>query len=100
MLSSSIRSRARRSLFYAFGMSWLVFAVHPWMIVVGFVLVGLAVGADIPASWSLIAETAPDGQRGKHSGVAQLLWGLGPVVVLLMYVAVAPLGVLGARIVF
>src|SRR5579862_8042917 len=38
-------------LFYAFGMSWLIFAVTPWMIVAGFVLVGLAVGADIPASW-------------------------------------------------
>jgi MFS transporter, SP family, inositol transporter len=87
-------------LFYAFGMSWLVFATRPWMIVLGFVLVGVAVGADIPASWSLIAETAPDSQRGKHSGVAQLLWALGPVVVLVMYIAVAPLGVLGARIVF
>ena len=87
-------------LFYAFGMLWLVFAVRPWMIVVGFVLVGLAVGADIPASWSLIAEQAPQGERGKHSGVAQVLWYLGPVVVLLMFFALAPLGVLGARIVF
>ena len=87
-------------LFYAFGMLWLVFAVQPWMIVVGFVLVGLAVGADIPASWSLIAETAPEGQRGKHSGVAQVLWALGPLVVLLMFLVVEPLGVLGARIVF
>src|SRR6185312_7794907 len=87
-------------LFYAFGMSWLVFASQPWMIVVGFILVGLAVGADIPASWSLIAEMASDGARGKHSGVAQVLWYLGPVVVLLMFLALAPLGILGARIVF
>jgi MFS transporter, SP family, inositol transporter len=87
-------------LFYAFGMSWLVFASQPWMIVVGFVLVGLAVGADIPASWSLIAEMAPEGARGKHSGVAQVLWYLGPVVVLLLFLALEPLGVLGARIVF
>ena len=87
-------------LFYAFGMLWLVFAFQPWMIVVGFVLVGLAVGADIPASWSLIAELAPQGARGKHSGVAQVLWYLGPVVVLLMSLALSPLGVLGARIVF
>jgi len=87
-------------LFYAFGMLWLVFAMQPWMIVVGFVLVGLAVGADIPASWSLIAEMAPDGARGRHSGVAQVLWYLGPVVVLLLSLALAPLGVLGARIVF
>ena len=48
-------------LVYAFGMSVLVFAVTPWMIVVGFVLVGLAVGADIPASWTIIAEMAPTG---------------------------------------
>ncbi len=87
-------------LFYAFGMLWLVFATQPWMIVVGFILVGLAVGADIPASWSLIAEMAPLGGRGKHSGVAQVLWYLGPVVVLGMFLVLAPLGVLGARIVF
>jgi inositol transporter-like SP family MFS transporter len=87
-------------LFYAFGMLWLVFAVQPWMIVVGFILVGLAVGADIPASWSLIAEMAPSGKRGKHSGVAQVLWYLGPVAVLSMFLVLAPLGVLGARIVF
>jgi MFS transporter, SP family, inositol transporter len=87
-------------LFYALGMLWLVFAVQPWMIVVGFILVGLAVGADIPASWSLIAEMAPAGERGKHSGVAQVLWYLGPVMVLTLFLVLAPLGVLGARIVF
>jgi MFS transporter, SP family, inositol transporter len=87
-------------LFYAFGMMWLVFAMNAWMIVLGFFLVGLAVGADIPASWSLIAEMAPDKKRGKHSGVAQVLWYLGPVVVLLMFLVLEPLGLLGARIVF
>jgi inositol transporter-like SP family MFS transporter len=87
-------------LFYAFGMLFLIFAVHPWMIIVGSVLVGLAVGADIPASWTIIAEMAPDGHRGKHSGVAQVLWYLGPVVVLVSGLVLAPLGVLGARIIF
>ena len=87
-------------LIYAIGMALLVFAVAPWMIVLGFLIVGLAVGADIPASWSLIAEQAPDARRGKHSGVAQVLWYLGPVVVLLLSLALTSLGVLGARIVF
>jgi inositol transporter-like SP family MFS transporter len=87
-------------LFYAFGMLFLVFAFAPWMIIVGFILVGLAVGADIPASWSLIAEMAPDDRRGKHSGVAQVLWYLGPVVVLISFAILAPLGILAARIVF
>ena len=87
-------------LVYAIGMSMLVFAVAPWMIVTGFLITGLAVGADIPASWSLIAEQAPDDARGRHSGVAQVLWYLGPVVVLLMSLALTDLGELGARIVF
>lgn len=87
-------------LVYAAGMALLVFALAPWMIVTGFLIVGLAVGADIPASWSLIAEQAPDDRRGKHSGVAQVLWYLGPVVVLLMSLALTSLGLLGARIVF
>ncbi len=87
-------------LVYAAGMALLVFATAPWMIVTGFLIVGLAVGADIPASWSLIAEQAPDDRRGKHSGVAQVLWYLGPVVVLLMSLALTGLGILGARIVF
>lgn len=87
-------------LFYAFGMLWLVFSMNAWMVIIGFFLVGLAVGADIPASWSLIAEMAPDKKRGKHSGVAQLLWYLGPVVVLVMALILDKLGLLGARIIF
>jgi len=87
-------------LVYSFGMLWLVFAIQPWMIMLGFIVVGLAVGADIPASWSLIAESAPSNKRGEHSGVAQVLWYLGPVVVLLMFLLLAPLGLLGARLVF
>jgi MFS transporter, SP family, inositol transporter len=87
-------------LFYAFGMTWLVFASAAWMIVLGFVLVGLAVGADIPASWSLIAELAPANRRGQHSGVAQMLWYLGPVIVLVSFFVLEPLGIGAARIVF
>jgi MFS transporter, SP family, inositol transporter len=87
-------------LFYAFGMMFLVFASAPWMIVAGFVMVGLAVGADIPASWSLIAEMAPDDKRGRHSGVAQVLWYLGPVIVLAAFLILEPLGAMAARLVF
>ena len=87
-------------LFYAFGLLFIIFAVAPWMVLLGYVLAGLAVGADVPASWTLIAELAPDGARGKHSGVAQVLWYSGPVVVLLLSLALSPLGVLGIRIVF
>jgi len=87
-------------LFYAFGMLFLIFAAAPWMIITGFLLVGLAVGADIPASWSLIAEQAPDQHRGAHSGVAQILWYLGPVAVLLSAYFLKPFGISGVRWLF
>jgi MFS transporter, SP family, inositol transporter len=67
-------------IFYAFGMLFLVFASAPWMIVLGFVLVGLAVGA--------------------HSGVAQLLWYLGPVAVLVAAYFLQPWGITGIRWLF
>src|SRR5215470_9470825 len=61
---------------------------------------GLAVGADVPASWTLIAEIAPKGARGRHSGAAQLLWGVGPLVVLLLALALSGAGLLGIRLIF
>ena len=87
-------------LFYAFGLLFIIFAVNAGMLIAGYIIAGLAVGADVPASWTLIAELAPDGARGRHSGVAQVLWYCGPVVVLLLSLAMSPLGVLGIRIVF
>jgi len=87
-------------LFYAFGMLFLIFASAAWMIIAGFLLVGLAVGADIPASWSLIAEQAPDTRRGAHSGVAQVLWYLGPVIVLGAAYFLKPFGIGGVRWLF
>lgn len=87
-------------LFYAFGMLFLIFASSAWMIIAGFLLVGLAVGADIPASWSLIAEQAPDTKRGAHSGVAQVLWYLGPVIVLTAGYFLKPYGIDGVRWLF
>jgi MFS transporter, SP family, inositol transporter len=87
-------------LVYAFGLLWIIFAQEPWMLVTGYVLAGLAVGADVPASWTLIAESAPDKQRGRHAGVAQVLWMMGPVIVLAMAFALSGLGILGIKIVF
>ena len=63
-------------------------------------LVGQAVGADISASWSLIAEQAPDHERGAHSGVAQILWYLFPVAVPGAGYFLKPFGISGVRWLF
>ena len=70
------------------------------MLLVGFLLTGLAVGAGVPASWTYIAEEAPADARGRHVGTAQLAWSIGPAVGFALAIAVVPLGLLGNRLIF
>jgi inositol transporter-like SP family MFS transporter len=85
---------------YMVGVLLAAFAVGFWMLLVAFVLTGIAVGAGVPASWTYIAEEAPPGQRAKHVGTAQLAWSMGPVIGFLLAVALGPLGLLGSRLIF
>lgn len=87
-------------LVFAFGIVWIVFAMNLPMLFIGYVIVGLAVGADLPTSLALVAELAPSRTRGRLIGVTQVAWSLGPMVTLLLAFALAPLGLLGVRIVF
>nr|WP_092886709.1 MFS transporter [Actinopolymorpha cephalotaxi] len=87
-------------LVYAFGTLFIIFSPSLPGLLVGFVIVGLAVGADIPTSWTLIAEFSPARARGKMLGLTNVFWSLGPVLTLALAWALAPLGLLGIRIVF
>ncbi|MFI5614328.1 MFS transporter [Amycolatopsis sp. NPDC051903] len=87
-------------LVYIVGGLVLVFAAQGWMLFAGLIVMGLAVGADVPTSWALIGEIAPDRARGKFVGMTSVFWNLGPVVTLLLAFALAPLGLLGTRILF
>jgi inositol transporter-like SP family MFS transporter len=70
------------------------------MLFAGTIAVGVAVGADVPTSLALVGENAPPKARGRLLGLTQVAWNLGPVVVLLLAFAFAPLGLLGVRLVF
>lgn len=87
-------------LVYAFGTLWIIFAQGTWMLFVGYIIMGLAVGADVPTSWSLIAEFSPAKSRGKLMGVTNLFWYIGPIVTLGLALAFTNLGVLGVRLIF
>ena len=87
-------------LLYAFGTLWFVFAVDTWMLIVGSLIVGFGVGVDIPTSWALLGEGSPTRSRSKMMGVTNIFWSMGPVVVLALAIVVAPLELLGARIIF
>jgi inositol transporter-like SP family MFS transporter len=87
-------------LVYAFGILLIAFSVNAPMLFIGTVIVGIAVGADVPTSLALVGEFAPDRARGKLLGLTQVAWSLGPIVVLVVAFALAPLELLGIRIVF
>lgn len=87
-------------LIYMIGMCLIVFAMNFPMLFIGYIIVGLSVGAGVTASWTLIAEQAPAKDRAKHCGMAQVAWALGPAVVLILSVLLGKYGLLGNRIVF
>jgi inositol transporter-like SP family MFS transporter len=87
-------------LLYAFGALWIVFAQAPWMLLFGYFVVGLTVGADVPASWTLITETAPANMRGRLAGLAQVLWYVGAIAPLVLGIALLDLGEWMPRILF
>lgn len=87
-------------LIFALGTLLVATAMGPTQIIVGYVITGLAVGIDIPTSWSLLAEFTPAASRGKVFGFTVVAWLLGPVVVSALGAVLGPLGTWGPRIIF
>jgi len=85
---------------YMVGVLIAAFAFNFGMLMIAFVITGLAVGAGVPASWTYIAEQAPSGERAKHVGTAQLAWSVGPLIGFALAAALAPLELLGSRLIF
>lgn len=87
-------------LVYMLGALVVIFAMNSTMLITGYMVLGFAVGADVPTSWSLIAEYAPKRSRGKLMGMTNILWYIGPIVILLLALGLNSLGVLGMRLLF
>ncbi|WP_412098079.1 MFS transporter [Halobacillus litoralis] len=87
-------------LVYMAGILIITFSFNFPMLLIGYIVTGISVGASIPPSWTYIAEEAPEKERAARVGWGQFAWSMGPAVVLLLSVALAPLGLLGSRIIF
>ena len=85
---------------YMMGVLLAVFSINVVMLFIAFLLTGIAVGASVPASWTYIAEQAPTGSRAQHVGTAQLAWSIGPLIGFGLAALLAPLGLVGSRIIF
>ncbi|MGR3205481.1 MFS transporter [Bacillus glycinifermentans] len=87
-------------LVYMLGVLLIAASFNFPMLLTGYIVTGIAVGAAIPAAWTYIAEEAPDHERAARVGWGQFAWSIGPAITLLLSVALAPLGLLGSRLIF
>ncbi|WP_080875926.1 MFS transporter [Oceanobacillus timonensis] len=87
-------------LVYMVGVLLIALSFNFPMLLVGTIITGVAVGAGVPVSWTFIAEESPEDKRAAHVGTAQLAWSIGPMITFFLAVAVAPLGLLGSRLIF
>lgn len=87
-------------LVYMIGVALIAASVSFPMLLIGTIITGIAVGAGVPVSWTYIAEEAPQEERAAYVGTAQLAWSIGPMITFVLAVLVAPLGLLGSRLIF
>lgn len=87
-------------LLYIAGALVIIFASGAEMLIAGYVLIGLAVGADIPNSLTLLAEFAPRKRRSRLLGFGPVAWYIGPLVAVILAVALNGLGLTAVKIIF
>jgi MFS transporter, SP family, inositol transporter len=87
-------------LLYIVGALVIIFASGAAMLIAGYVLIGLAVGADIPNSLTLLAEFAPRKRRSRLLGFGPVAWYIGPLVAVILAVALNSLGLTAVKIIF
>lgn len=85
---------------YAVGVAILAAAPSGSWLIIGALVAGLAVGADLPISLALIAEESPDDIRGRNITISSLLWIAGIVSSSVLVFLLAPLEGPAARIIF
>ena len=78
----------------------MVFSSNFVFLLLGEILMGLGVGADLPVSLATISEQAPDEKRGKMLLFSDILWVVGIVVAQGIGSIVGDWGLLGGQIMF
>jgi inositol transporter-like SP family MFS transporter len=77
-------------LVYMLGVASIIFSVNFSMLLLGFLITGISVGAGVPASWTYISENSEVGNRGRNIGISQFAWGVGPAIILFLGMLLAP----------
>lgn len=87
-------------LVYMLGVLIVMVSFNFPMLLTGFMVTGISVGAGVPASWTYIAETSQSSNRAHNIRISQFAWSMGPAIIFVLGVVLSPLGLLGNRIIF
>ncbi len=77
-------------LIYMVGVALIMVSVNFPMLLAGFLVTGISVGVGVPASWTYISENSEVGNRGRNIGISQMAWGVGPTIILVLGMLLAP----------
>lgn len=77
-------------LVYMLGVALICVSVNFPMLMAGFLITGISVGVGVPASWTYISENSEISNRGRNIGISQMAWGIGPLVILILGMLLAP----------
>ena len=81
-------------LVYMTGVLLIMLSVNFPMLLTGFLITGISVGVGVPASWTYISESSENNNRGRNICISQMSWGIGPMIILLLGMLLAPEGIL------
>lgn len=87
------------SLFIIFSIM-SAFSINFDMLLISRILIGIAIGMDLPVSGALIAEFVPPKQRGRLLSTWQMMWVLGALTAPFLTIALLPLGTVAWRYAF
>ena len=77
-------------LVYMLGVAIIMVSVNFPMLLAGFLITGISVGVGVPASWTYISENSEGNNRGRNIGISQMAWGIGPTIILILGMLLAP----------
>lgn len=75
-------------------------SINPITLIIGYLLVGLSSGIDVPTAWSLIAEYSPRKHRGNLMSFTLVFYDIGTIAMLALAIITSRLGVNSFRVLF
>ncbi|WP_298275514.1 MFS transporter [Ferroplasma sp.] len=87
-------------IFYFAGATVIAISTNIYEMVFAYLILSIAIGVDVPTTWSLISEFSPKRNRGGLTGFTNIFWYVGPIVIIFIAIGTIFLGINVFRVVF